>query len=188
MGADLITYIGVGPDTIDTDASDTETIIQKVQALQDRVRGHADRLIVEGQTEVEEDSLPQNGADQSVSIPLDLGGESECLKEISSQEEIEAAENPTRLRERALTFSGLGNFSIVLGAGQEAIEETIEEFVETWNGKIPWRNVAYRSLPNDAERKIVVAGERSMGDEPGGAYQVMKKAYTMGIAQYFGCQ
>lgn len=188
MGADLITYIGVGPGTIEADASDTETIIQEVKALQDRVEGHADRLIVEGETDLEDAPLPQNGADQSVSIPLDLGGDSERLEEISSQEKIEASENPTRLRKRALTFSGLGNFSVVLGADREAIEETITEFVETWNGEIPWRNVAYRSLPGDQERKVVVAGERSMGDEPGGAYQVMKKAYAMGIAQYFGCQ
>lgn len=188
MGADLITYICVGPDTIEVDASDTETIIEKVTALQDRVREHADRLIITGETNLEEAPLPQNGADQSVSIPLDLGGDSERLEEISSQEEIEEAENPRRLRERALTFSGLGNFSVVLGKGREAIEETIEEFVETWNGEIPWRNVASRCLPGDPEQKVVVAGERSMGDEPGGAYQVMKKAYAMGIAQHFGCR
>ncbi|MFB6248894.1 MAG: hypothetical protein ABEL97_10025 [Salinibacter sp.] len=121
-------------------------------------------------------------------IPLCPGGRSERLDEIDRREEIGAAENPTELRRDALTFSGLGNFAEVLGADREAIEQTVEEPVQTWNGQIAWRNLAHRTLPGDPERKILVAGERSMGEEPGGAYQVLKRALAVGIAQHFGCE
>ncbi len=122
------------------------------------------------------------------SIPLDFHGDGQRLREIEHQEEIEAAENSTRLRSKALAFSGLGEFSEVLGKDREEIEVAIKEFIETWNGEILWRNATQRPMPDESDRKVVVAGERSMGDEPGGAYQVLKKAFAMGIAQHFGCQ
>lgn len=188
MGADLITYVSVGPETIEADNSEMQEVIGTVQTVQKHARRHADQLIVDGETDLEEYPLPTQGADLSASIPLDFHGDGQRLREIEHQEEIEAAENSTRLRSKALAFSGLGEFSEVLGKDREEIEVAIKEFIETWNGEILWRNATQRPMPDESDRKVVVAGERSMGDEPGGAYQVLKKAFAMGIAQHFGCQ
>jgi hypothetical protein len=187
MGADLISYISVGPETITVDDSDLERLVQKAKTVQERVQEHADRLIVDGETNLAENPLPQNEADQSVSIPIAFDGGDEKIEKIDSLEEIKQAENTIQLRRRALTFSGLGNYGDVLGRNKEAIVETIEEFVDTWNREIPWRNIASRPMPGDEDRKIVVAGERTMGDEPGGAFKVLKTAFAMGVAQELGC-
>jgi hypothetical protein len=179
MGADLITYIAIGPPEITPHRNRINDLTEDILDLQQRIRDVADTLLVEGEAEIDE-GLPDLSADRSMSIPMGIGD----LPEIDHRDEIDEYDDATDLRRSVCQRSGIGAYAEVLGMTPTDIRETIEEFVQTWNGEIAWRNLAFRPMP-DRNQKIVVAGERTMGDEPGGAYAVLKKGFAFGIADHF---
>jgi hypothetical protein len=66
------------------------------------------------------------------------------------------------------------------------VEEAVREFVNTWNRNKRWRNFNFRVDPNDQNRVIVVAGERTPGDTPQGAYRVFQTADALGLFSHYG--
>ena len=66
------------------------------------------------------------------------------------------------------------------------INKTLVQLVDLWNAKDYARDLNARVWKN---RRILVAGEMSWGDEPEGkAYQILKRARAMGLLAALGIE
>ena len=65
-------------------------------------------------------------------------------------------------------------------------EDVVGKFADFWEGGAA-RDLSQRDDPDDRKQQIVVAGEMSWGDEPGGyGYQMLKMASQYGLLELFG--
>jgi len=117
---------------------------------------------------------------------LRLGGPPE-FPTFKGLEELRGHKEYRSLIEQALDACGYEvEAKHVFSATPEELARIVQGFVDDWN-KPYYRDMASRPDPDDRNRKVVVAGELSWGDEPDGAgYQLLKRAFGLGIAQSLG--
>lgn len=71
-------------------------------------------------------------------------------------------------------------------AGNTTPIRFLKGFLDFWNRDTP-RDTVKRTDPDDPEQQIVVAGEMSWGDEPGGyGYQMLKAADYLQLMPLLG--
>jgi hypothetical protein len=139
-----------------------------------------------GQQDVPEPRKRPVQAKRSITLCLELTGGEE-IPEFNSLEEIRAHPKYQDLVRRVLADSDHAvEAGYVFAGTPEELAKAVQEFVAGWNDG-HFRDLAFRIDPEKPGRKVVVAGELSWGDEPDGrGYQMLKKAFGLGIAQRLG--
>ena len=185
MGADLICYIAFGPKRIRVSNRRTTRIAQKVRQYLDACVAAAEDVLL-GKDDVPEPRKRPVAAKRSITLRLPVA-ETDPIPQFTCLEEIRSHPEYRDLVQRVLADCGheVESNHVFAGAPQDLAEE-IHEFVAGWNDGC-FRDIAFRDDPKGPARKVVVAGELSWGDEPGGGgYQMLKKAFGLGIAQGLG--
>lgn len=66
-------------------------------------------------------------------------------------------------------------------------EKVLEDFLHIWHHRSHCRDCSSRLLPNDPKTQVMVVGEMSWGDEPDGwGFQTVKAAIALGYLEFFG--
>ena len=185
MGADLICYIAFGPKRIRVNERKTTQIAQQVRQYLDACIAAAEQVLL-GKKEVQD---PRKGpVTAKCSITLHFTVEERApTPSFASPDELRSHPEYRSLVQLVLADCGheVESGHVFAGTPQELAKE-IQEFVAGWNDG-SFRDLAFRYDPEKPGRKVVVAGELSWGDEPDGrGYQMLKKAFGLGIAQRLG--
>jgi len=185
MGADLICYIAFGPNRIRIDNRRATKIAQQVRQYLDACIAAAEKVLlgkkgasVPGKNAVE--------AKRSMTLTMELE-EKAPVPRFASLEEMRSHAEYQSLIQGVLVDWGqeVESEHVFTGTTQELCRE-VKEFVAGWNDGC-FRDMSSRIAPDKPRRKVVVAGELSWGDEPDGlGYQMLKKAFGLGIAQQLG--
>ena len=185
MGADLICYIAFGPKRIRLDDRRKTRIAGQVRQYLDACIAAAERVLL-GENDVPD---PRKGPVQAkrsitVHLPIEEAGPTPTF---TSLEEIRSHPEYHGLVQGVLTDCGREvEASHVFAGTPEDLAKAVQEFVTGWNDG-GFRDLSFREDPEKPDRKVVVAGELSWGDEPGGyGYQLLKKAFGLTIAQLLG--
>lgn len=175
MGADLIAFVSFGPSEIEeSKASEAGDIAAK--RLVELKEAAAD-LLVSPESEDAAAAFPDpSGAKHAVDYLL--GDES-----FDSVQEVR--EDPASIDAIQEIFVDGGIHSELAHAEESDVRSLAGEFIDFWNADRLYRNATYRTDPDNSERKVVVAGERSWGDEPEGAYALVRKALNLQITDFF---
>ena len=185
MGADLICYIAFGPRKISLGDRKVNKVARQAREYLDGCIAAAERLLL-GQKDVPD---PRKGpVDAKRSITLCLASSThDNVPRFSSVEDLRAHPQYQDLVRRMLADCGRDvEAGHVFGSGLEGLAKEVRDFVAGWNNG-GFRDLSYRVDPLHPRRKVVVAGERSWGDEPQGVgYQMLKKAFGLTIAQRLG--
>lgn len=185
MGADLICYIAFGPDHIDIDDQKVSQVAGQVRRYLDACIAAAEKVLL-GKKHV---PRPRQAPIQAkCSVTLYLGtGEQEPLPSFNTLEEVRSHPDYRGLIRRVLAdCEHEAESEYVFDVSPEAIASEVRGFVAGWN-KGGFGDMAARPDPARPGRKVVVAGQMSHGDEPDGqGYQLLKKAFGLGIAQLLG--
>jgi hypothetical protein len=185
MGADLICYIAFGPKRIRVNDRRKTQIAQQVRQYLDACIAAAEQVLL-GKKDVPEPRKSPVQAKRSVTLRLEIE-EKDPVPPFTSVEEIRSHPEYRSLVQRVLTDCGheVESDHVFVATPQDLTRE-IQEFVTGWNDGC-FRDLAFRDGPEKPGRKVVVAGELSWGDEPDGlGYQMLKKAFGLGIAQRLG--
>ena len=185
MGADLICYIAFGPKRIRVNDRRTTQIAQRVRQYLDACIAAAEKVLLGGKNVPSPRKSP---VEAKRSITLRLAVEEKApTPSFASLEELRSHPEYRSLVQGILADCGheVESDHVFTGTSQDLAKE-VQEFAAGWNdGR--FRDFAFRIDPEKPGRKVVVAGELSWGDEPGGCgYQMLKKAFGLGIAQSFG--
>jgi hypothetical protein len=185
MGADLICYIAFGPTRIRVNDRRTTQIAQQVRQYLDACIAAAEQVLL-GKKDVPEPRKSPVDAKRSVTLHLAIE-EKDPIPPFTSIEEIRSHPEYRSLVQRVLADCGheVESDHVFTGTPQN-LAKRIQEFAAGWNDGC-FRDLAVRDDPEKPGRKVVVAGELSWGDEPDGAgYQMLKKAFGLGIAELLG--
>ena len=185
MGADLICYIAFGPKCIRINDRRIAKVAQQVRQYLDACIAAAEHVLL-GKKDVPE---PRKGpVEAKCSITLRFAVEERApIPRFTSPEELRSHPEYRSLVQSVLADCGheVESDHVFAGTPQDLAKE-IQEFVAGWNDGC-FRDLAFRDDPEKPGRKVVVAGELSWGDEPDGCgYQMLKKAFGLGIAQRLG--
>ena len=185
MGADLICYIAFGPKRIALGERKSNLITRQVRGYLDACIAAAERLLL-GRKEIPD---PRGGpveAKCSITFHLELAAKDKP-PEFSSLEQLRSHPKYQDLVRGVLADCDHEvEASHAFGGTPQDLADEVRDFVANWNqGR--FRDLTCRDDPEKPGRKVVVAGELSWGDEPDGAgYQMLKKAFGLGIAQRLG--
>jgi hypothetical protein len=153
MGADLITYICVGPKKIKLSETRRRSLVGRAMSRRKKVLAAAGRGLAEAR------GLSLEKLQRSDSY--------ECWLEDFLRNECDGEE-------------------ILVNVTPKDVRTTLVQLVDLWNGGNVARDQSYRFWKN---RRIVVAGEMSWGDEPEGyGYQLLKRARAMGLLDALGIE
>jgi hypothetical protein len=183
VGADLVSYIAFGPKKIELTKEKEIEITRKVRAYLDACVNAAEQLLMGKKDVPSPRSTPVHA---KCSLTLRLGSPPEVPK-FKTIEELKSHKDYKSLVEQALDACGYEvEAQHVFSATPEELAKIVRDFVGGWN-KPNHRDTAWREDPDKPERKVVIAGELSWGDEPDGAgYQMLKRAFGLSIAQFLG--
>ena len=185
MGADLIIYIAFGPKRIRVNDRKTTQVAQQVRQYLDACIAAAEQVLL-GKKDVPEPRKRPVEAKRSITLHLEIE-ETEPIPRFTSLEEIRSHPEYRSMVQRVLADCGheVESDHVFTGTPQDLAKQ-IQEFVAGWNDG-QFRDLSYRDDPEKPGRKVVVAGELSWGDEPDGrGYQMLKKAFGLGIAERLG--
>lgn len=185
MGADLICYIAFGPKCIRINDRKIDKVAQQVRQYLDACIAAAEQVLL-GKKEVQD---PRKGpVTAKCSITLRFAVEERApTPSFASPDELRSHPEYRNLVQLVLADCGheVESDHVFAGTPEELAKE-IQEFVAGWNDGC-FRDLAFRIDPEKPGRKVVVAGELSWGDEPDGrGYQMLKRAFGLGIAQLLG--
>jgi len=185
MGADLVCYIAFGPRKINLGDRKINQVARQVREYLDGCIAAAEQLLL-GQKDVPD---PRKGpVDAKRSITLCLASSTDDnVPRFSSIEDLRLHPEYQDLVRRTLADCGRDvEAGHMFGSALEDLAKEVRDFVASWNdGR--FRDLSYRVDPLHPRHKVVVAGERSWGDEPQGiGYQMLKKAFGLTIAQRLG--
>jgi hypothetical protein len=185
MGADLICYIAFGPSLIRLTDRKADQIARQIRGYLDDCIAAAEQLLL-GQKDVPDPRKGPVDAKRSATLrlessmpdPIPKFGSVECLRShLKYQDLVKGMLDDC---ERSVEAEH------VFGSTPKDLAKEVRNFVDAWNDGC-FRDLSYRMDPFHPRRKVVVAGERSWGDEPDGAgYQMLKKAFALTIAQRLG--
>ncbi len=153
MGADLITFVCVGPKNLTLSAARRRNVVQHAMNRRKRVL------------------------------------ETAC-RDLAKTRKL----SPEQLRQTADFEDALEDFlrnecdgeEILVNVTPKDVREPLERLINLWNGDERPHDLVYRLWKN---RRIVVAGDMSWGDEPEGyGYQLLKQAQTMGLLDALGIE
>ena len=185
MGADLICYIAFGPRKIELGDGKAMKVARQVRKYLDDCIAAAEQSIL-CRKEVPDPRKSPIQAKRSMTLHLELQ-EKPGLPKFNSIEQLR-----THADYRNLVQGMLGDCDHEVEAGHvfdgtlDDLAKAVQEFVAGWNDG-HFRDLAFRIDPQKPGRKVVIAGELSWGDEPDGrGYQILKKAFGLGIAQLLG--
>lgn len=185
MGADLICYIAFGPKRIRIDDRKVARVAQQVRQYLDACVSAAEQLLL-GKKDVPDPRKGSVSAKCSITLRLAVE-EKPPAPSFASVEELRAHSEYRSLIQGILADCDheVESEHIFVGTAEE-LGKAVREFAAAWNeGR--FRDLAFRIDPDKPGRKVVVAGELSWGDEPSGlGYQMLKKAFGLGIAQRLG--
>ena len=184
MGADLICYIALGPARIDLDESKRAGIAKQVREYLDACIAAAEQVLL-GRDDVPDPRPTPVEARRSVTFCL--GPPEWKDHQFSSVEDLRLHPEYHDLVQKVLSDCGHGvEAGHVFTGTADNLAKEVQAFVTAWNeGR--FRDLSSRPDPRDPAWKIVVAGERSWGDEPDGlGFQMLKKAFGLTIAQLLG--
>ena len=185
MGADLICYIAFGPKRIRVNERKTTQIARQVRQYLDACIAAAEQVLL-GKKEVQD---PRKGpVTAKCSITLRFAVEEKApTPSFASPDELRSHPEYRGLVQSVLADCDHEVESDHVFAGTpEELAKVVQEFAAGWNDG-HFRDLAFRIDPEKPGRKVVVAGELSWGDEPDGrGYQMLKKAFGLGIAQLLG--
>ena len=185
MGADLICYIAFGPERIHLTDQRATRVAQQVRHYLDACIGAAEQVLL-GERDVPDPRQGPVAAKCSVTLRLAVE-ETAPPPSFASVDKLRSHCDYRRLVQAILADGDHEVESEHVFAGTpEVLTEAVREFANAWNeGR--FRDVAFRIDPDQPGRKVVVAGQLSWGDEPDGlGYQMLKKAFGLGIAQRLG--
>jgi len=185
MGADLICYIAFGPEVIRIDDRKVTQVAQQVRQYLDACIAAAEQLLL-GKEEVPDPREGPVAAKCSITLRLAVE-EKPPPPRFTSVEELRSHPDYRSLVQGILADCDHEvEAEHVFAAAPEELAKAVREFAAAWNeGR--FRDLAFRVDPDEPGRKVVVAGELSWGDEPDGlGYQMLKKAFGLGIAQRLG--
>ena len=185
MGADLICYIALGPRRIDIDESKGIRVAEQVREYLDACIAAAEQLLL-GQEQVPDPRPAPVEAKRSITLCLEPSVK-EQPQVFRSLEQLRSHPDYQDFVRSVLTNCGHDVEAEHAFAGTPADPAAeVQAFVAEWNEGC-FRDLATRDDPDSPGRKVVVAGELSWGDEPDGrGYQMLKKAFGLGIAQRLG--
>jgi hypothetical protein len=153
MGADLITFICVGPKKLTLSETRRQNLVRQVMSRRKKV-------------------LAKAGRDLAEALQLSL----EKLQQLNDYES--SLEDFLR--------NECDGEEILVNVTPKDVRETLVQLVDLWNGDERPHDLAYRLWKN---RRIVVAGEMSWGDEPEGyGFQLLKRAQAMGLLDALGIE
>jgi hypothetical protein len=183
MGADLISYIALGPEQISLDEEKKAQIVKRVREYLDACIAAAESLLL-GKKEVPAPRSQPVEAKCSLTLRFDSPPEMPTFKRIK---ELRGHKDYRSLIEQALDACGYCvEAKHIFLATLEDLAKMVQGFVDDWN-KPSFRDMATRQDPDHPDRKVVIAGDMSWGDEPDGAgYQMLKRAFGLSIAQFLG--
>ena len=185
MGADLVCYIAVGPDEVVLGPDDRERVVAKVEAYLTMCVEAAERLLM-GESPVRNPRQEEVEAKCHSTLCLDREVPESSARTFTSVEDLRASDEYAGLIQETLERCGLFVEAAHVFDDTVSILSMVDTFVSGWNDPC-FRDTACRGDPDDPDGKIVVAGERSWGDEPtGSGYQLLKKGFALGIAQELG--
>ena len=185
MGADLICYVAFGPEHIDINDSRATEVARHVRRYLDACITAAEQVLL-GRKDVPDPGKAPVEAKRSITLRLDIEGKP-SIPSFASLEELRGHPDYRALVQGILADCGYEvEAACVFTCTLEGLVKEAREFAAGWNDGC-FRDMTCRTDPERAGRKIVVAGELSWGDEPdGGGYQMLKKAFGLGIAQQLG--
>ena len=185
MGADLICYIAFGPKQIGINDRKANRIARQVRQYLDECISAAEQVLL-GKKNISDPRKKQLEAKRSITLHLPVE-ESIPIPTFASLEELRShREYQNLVREMLADGSYEVEAEYAFAGTFEVLVNTVREFVAGWN-ESSFRDVSNRIDPENPRRKVVVAGELSWGDEPTGCgYQMLKKAFGLGIAQRLG--
>ena len=185
MGADLICYIAFGPKRIRTDDRKVAKVAHQVRQYLDACIAAAEQVLL-GKKEVPDPRKGPVAAKCSITLRLAVEERAPTLS-FASPDELRSHPEYRSLIQGVLADCDHEMESDHVFAGTPAeLAKAVQEFAAGWNdGR--FRDWSFRLDPEKPGRKGVVAGELSWGDEPDGlGYQMLKKAFGLGIAQRLG--
>ncbi len=185
MGADLICYIAFGPNRIRIDDRKVAKVAQQVRQYLDACIAAAEQVLL-GKKDVPEPRKSPVSAKCSITLRLAVE-EKAPIPSFASLEELRSHRDYRSLVQGILADCdhAVESDHVFAGTAQDLAKE-VQEFAAAWNDGC-FRDLAFRIDPEKPGRKVVVAGEMSWGDEPDGrGYQMLKKAFGLGIAQQLG--
>lgn len=185
MGADLICYIAFGPRRIDLGDGKVMKVARKVREYLDDCIAAAEQSIL-GRKEVPDPRKSPIQAKRSMTLHLELQ-EKPGLPKFNSIEQLRSHADYRNLVQGMLAACDHEvEAGHVFDGALDDLAKEVREFAANWN-KSDFRDMSFRDDPREKGRKVVVAGELSWGDEPDGrGYQMLKKAFGLGIAQRLG--
>jgi hypothetical protein len=185
MGADLICYIAFGPKRIHIKDRRITKVAQQVRQYLDACIAAAEQVLL-GKKDVQDPRKGAVEAKRSITIRLPVE-DKPPIPSFASLEELRSHPEYRSFVQDVLADCGyeVESDHVFTGTPQNLVKE-VQEFAESWNNS-SFRDLAFRIDPKKPGRKVVVAGDMSWGDEPDGlGYQMLKKAFGLGIAQSFG--
>ncbi len=185
MGADLICYIAFGPKRIRFDDRKAAKVAQQVRLYLDACVSAAEQLLL-GKKEVTDPRKGPVAAKCSITLHLPIE-EKAPAPSFASVDQLRSHPDHRSLVQGILADCDheVESEHVFTGTPEELVK-AVKEFATAWNeGR--FRDLSSRVDPDKPGRKVVVAGELSWGDEPDGlGYQMLKKAFGLGIAQRLG--
>lgn len=185
MGADLICFIAFGPKHIRVNDRRITKVAQQVRRYLDACIAAAEGVLL-GKKGVPDPRKSPVVAKRSVTLRLAIQ-DKPGLPTFNSIEQLRSHPDYRSLIQGVLNDCDHDvEAQYVFDGTLEGLAKEVREFVSGWNDGC-FRDLAYRDDPDKSRRKVVVAGELSWGDEPDGrGYQMLKKAFGLGIAQLLG--
>jgi len=185
MGADLICYIAFGPDRIGINDRGATEVARQVRQYLDACLTAAEQVLL-GKKDVPDPGKAPVEARRSLTLRLPIE-EKAPIPSFASLEGLRGHPDYRALVQGILSDGGYEVESDhVFGGTPRDLAKEVQEFATGWNDGC-FRDMAFRIDPDKPGRKVVVAGELSWGDEPDGlGYQMLKKAFGLGIAQRLG--
>ena len=185
MGADLICYIAFGPKRIRIDDGKVAKTAQQVRQYLDACISAAEQVLL-GKKEVPDPRRGPVAAKCSITLHLPIE-EKAPAPSFASVDQLRSHADYRSLIQGILADCDHEVESGHVFAGTPAeLAKAVKEFATAWN-EGHFRDLSFRIDPEKPGRKVVVAGELSWGDEPDGlGYQMLKKAFGLGIAQRLG--
>jgi hypothetical protein len=185
MGADLIAYIAFGPKRIRIDDRKAAKVARQVRQYLDASIAAAEQVLL-GKKEVPDPRKGPVAAKCSITLRFAVEEKAQTPN-FSSVEELRSHPEYRGLVQGILADCDHEVESDQVFAGTpEELAKAVQEFAAGWNDG-HFRDLTFRIDPERPGRKVVVAGELSWGDEPDGlGYQMLKKAFGLGIAQRLG--
>ena len=185
MGADLICYIAFGPSRIEADEARIAEVAGGVRKYLDACIAAAERVLL-GEKDVPDPRQGPIEAKRSVALHVAIDEGTPPLT-FASLEELRSYPTYRNMVQAVLTDSWHEVESkYVFARTLEDLAREVRQFAEFWNEGSA-RDLSSRPDPDHPQRKVVVAGDMSWGDEPDGCgYQNLKWAFGLGIAGHLG--